>query len=163
MLQTLQIVEASVGPSARYDFADPEFVHRYVEAGRMAQADRLRYLGDPAFVDVPAQALVDRAYLRGRAAAIDPKLAAKEVRAGVVARRALSWESEAIEQTDATSQMAIVDGAGNALSVTTTIDLNFGAWLMVDGFVLNDALTNFAAAPPAERRAPTRWRPASGQ
>ena len=44
--------------------------------------------------------------------------------------------------------MAIVDGAGNALSVTTTINLNFGSWLMVDGFVLNDALTNFAAAPP---------------
>jgi gamma-glutamyltranspeptidase/glutathione hydrolase len=148
VMQLLQIVEASTGPSVPYDFDDPEFVHRYVEAGRMAQADRLRYLGDPAFVDVPVEALVAASYLKERAAAIDPQRALKEVRAGVVTGTSASRESEAIEQADATSQMAIVDAAGDALSATTTINLNFGSWLMVDGFVLNDALTNFSNAPP---------------
>ncbi|MDQ2928431.1 MAG: gamma-glutamyltransferase [Pseudomonadota bacterium] len=149
VVQMLQIVESSAGPSARYDFDDPAFVHRYVEAGRMAQADRFRYVGDPAFVDVPVEALVDATYLKDRAASIDPQNALKEIRAGVVARPSALRSSDFTEQADATSQMAIVDAAGNALSATTTINLNFGSWLMVDGFVLNDALTNFSAAPPA--------------
>jgi len=151
VLQLLGIVEASLGPSARWDLDDPAFVHRYVEAGRMAQADRLRYVGDPAFVDVPVQPLIDAGYLRQRAAAIDPDRAATQIEAGSLPGAPALASAEYAQAADATSQMAIVDAAGDALSVTTTINLNFGSWLMVDGFVLNDAMTNFAAAPPAGR------------
>jgi len=60
------------------------------------------------------------------------------------------------ESADATSQLAVVDRHGNALSMTTTINLNFGARLMTGGFVLNNALTNFTAAPRAGQAAPNR-------
>ena len=56
--------------------------------------------------------------------------------------------------TDATSQLAIVDGAGNAVSMTTTINLNFGSRLMVDGYVLNNVMTNFSEAPRPGQAAP---------
>jgi gamma-glutamyltranspeptidase/glutathione hydrolase len=151
VLQILQIVESSVGPTGHYNFDDPEFVHRYVEAGRLAQADRQRYVGDPGFVDVPTKALLDAKYLQARAGLIDPQRAAAVVQAGVFPPRSTAPRSDASEKVDATSQIAIVDAAGNALSVTTTVNLNFGSWLMVGGFVLNDAMTNFADAPPPGR------------
>ncbi|MDP1902492.1 MAG: gamma-glutamyltransferase [Rubrivivax sp.] len=148
VLQMLQIVQASVGSAGHYDFDDPEFVHRFVEAGRLAQADRLRYAGDPGFVTLPLRDLLDAAYLRERAQRIAPERAMTEAPAGVFPHASVALAQEAAVPADATSQIAIVDAAGNALSVTTTINLNFGSWLTVGGFVLNNAMTNFAPAPP---------------
>lgn len=159
VLQILQIVEASIGPAGRYDFDDPQFVHRYAEAGRLAQADRQRYVGDPGFVEVPLRELLDPRYLRGRATLIDPQRAAAVVPAGVFSGHAPAPIEDASEKVDATSQIAVVDAAGNALSVTTTINLNFGSWLMVGGFVLNDALTNFSDAPPPGQTRSNRMAP----
>ena len=151
VLQILQIVQSSVGSTGHYNFDDPEFVHRYTEAGRLAQADRQRYVGDPGFVDVPTKELLDAKYLQARAELIDPQRVANVVQAGVVPPGSTAPLPDATEKVDATSQIAIVDAAGNALSVTTTVNLNFGSWLMVGGFVLNDAMTNFADAPPPGR------------
>jgi gamma-glutamyltranspeptidase/glutathione hydrolase len=57
-------------------------------------------------------------------------------------------DSESTTTADQTSQIVVVDAAGRIASTTTTINLNFGARLQVDGYVLNNALTNFSAAPP---------------
>jgi gamma-glutamyltranspeptidase/glutathione hydrolase len=83
----------------------------------------------------------------------------KEVSAGVVEAKAAASVpngAPASESADATSQIAIVDAAGNALSMTTTINLNFGSRLMIGGFVLNNAMTNFSAVPRAGQAAPNR-------
>ena len=182
VLQVLQMLESRVPPVAagtRFSFDDPEFLHVYAEAGRLAQADRLRYVGDPGFVKVPVQALVSADYVRTRARLIDANRTTSDVNAGdVLAGQTVSPESgpmlaapsavgltptpappgpvDAAEVADATSQLAIVDRAGNALSMTTTNNLNFGSRLMVDGFVLNNAMTNFSAAPRSGQAAPNR-------
>ncbi|MGE0358446.1 MAG: gamma-glutamyltransferase family protein [Burkholderiales bacterium] len=145
VLQVLQMVEARAG--GRFDFDDAAFVHLYAEAGKFAQADRRHFVGDPDFVRVPVAALADPAYVRSRALVIDPAKAAKSVKAGTPEGKAAALRPDAGDPLDATSQLAIADRAGNAISVTTTINLNFGSRLMVDGFVLNNAMTNFSAAP----------------
>jgi len=147
VLQMLNIVEQASAAGAM-NFDDPAFVHRYAEAGRLAQADRQRYLGDPAYVHVPLQQMLEPLYLQFRAQRIDPQHAMPEAPAGAFAQHAAALAPDTHEFADATSQMAIVDAQGNALSVTTTINLNFGSWLMVDGYVLNNAMTNFSNAPP---------------
>ena len=88
VLQVLQMVESRAG--GRFDFDDPAFAHLYAEAGKLAQADRRQFVGDPAFVRVPVAALADPAYARSRAKAIDPARAAQGReggRAGEGARR----------------------------------------------------------------------------
>jgi gamma-glutamyltranspeptidase/glutathione hydrolase len=151
VLQMLQMVEARA--EGRYDFDDPAFVHLYAEAGRLAQADRRRYVGDPDFVRVPAQALIARAYLRQRALEIDPQRSVPRPSPGRPEQGSAlpDGASDSTQQHPATSQIAIADRFGNAVSITTTINLNFGARLMVDGYVLNDAMINFSQPPAAGR------------
>ena len=162
VLQILQMLEArpsSGKEGLRFSFDDPEFVHFYAEAGRLAQADRQQYIGDPGFVRVPTAALLAPVYVQRRAQLINPAQMTKEVNAGVVDVSTTASEQMAAPPSvtaDATSQLAIVDAAGNALSMTTTTNLNFGSRLMVNGFVLNNALTNFSTAPRAGQAAPNR-------
>jgi gamma-glutamyltranspeptidase/glutathione hydrolase len=152
VLQILQMVEMRAG--ARFDFDDPVFVHLYAEAGRLAQTDRRYYVGDPAFVAVPAAELVAPAYLRERAKLIDVERANPAPEAGRLGATAPGRSPDDADQASGTSQMAIADASGNAVAVTTTINLNFGSRIVVDGFVLNNALVNFSAAPePGEYRA----------
>jgi gamma-glutamyltranspeptidase len=70
VLQVLQMVEARAG--GRFDFDDANFAHLYAEAGKLAQADRRHFVGDPGFVNVPVAALVDPAHVAQRARGIDP-------------------------------------------------------------------------------------------
>ncbi len=145
VLQMLQMLEQA---ATSYDFDDADFVHRYAEAGRLAQADRLRYVGDPNHVSVPTASLLAPAYLNQRAALIDAKRAMPDARAGAVGNATSGWLSDRAEHAATTSQIAIVDARGNALSITTTINLNFGSRLMAGGYVLNNAMTNFSDPPP---------------
>lgn len=161
VLQVLQMLEARIPPATngkRFDFDDAEFVHYFAEAGRLAQADRMRYVGDPGFVDVPARELVAPAYVRERALHIDRLRRRQDVLPGVAGGKAAQQNESVpgVAGADATSQMAIVDRNGNLLSMTSTINLNFGSRLMVDGFVLNNALTNFSAKPRDGQSAPNR-------
>ena len=161
VLQVLQMLEArktAASGAARFNFDDPEFVHYFAEAGRLAQADRLNYVGDPGYTRIPTGPLLASSYLQERARLIDPSTSSKEVNAGVVEAKAAATLQAAqfADTADATSQLAIVDAAGNALSMTTTINLNFGSRLMVNGFVLNNALTNFTGVPRAGQAAPNR-------
>jgi gamma-glutamyltranspeptidase/glutathione hydrolase len=145
VLQVLQMVEARSG--GRFDFDDPAFAHLYAEAGKLAQSDRRQFVGDPDFVKVPVAALADAAYARSRASLIDPVRAATDVKPGVPATPVAALAPDVSDPVSATSQIAVADRDGNAITITTTINLNFGSRLMVDGFVLNNALTNFSAAP----------------
>jgi gamma-glutamyltranspeptidase / glutathione hydrolase len=145
LLQVLAMVEARAG--GRYDFDDPQFVHLFVEAGRLARADRAMYVGDPDFSAVPTLPLIAPAYTRSRAASIDLARANPSPQAGRPAAGAIPQVPGREEEMGGTSQLTIADAAGNIVSMTTTINLGFGARIMVDGFVLNDALINFSAPP----------------
>ncbi|OCZ75425.1 gamma-glutamyltranspeptidase [Achromobacter xylosoxidans] len=118
--------------------------HLLIDSARIARADRLAYIGDPDQVKAPVRQLIAPDYVRQRATLLSGK-AVTQPRPGVFAGVAAPGGAEAPGTTE-TSQVAIVDAHGNALSMTTTINLNFGSWLMPHGFFLNNALTNFSSA-----------------
>lgn len=123
-----------------------EAAHLLIEAARLAEADRRAYLGDPDQVEVPTAGLLDPGYLDARARIVGPAAMA-EARAGSPPEKHAALPASDPLAMPATTHLSIVDSEGNALAFTTTINLNFGADIVVDGFVLNDALTNFASNP----------------
>ncbi len=121
--------------------------HRFLEASRLSEADRRSYLGDPDQVEVPTAGLLDPFYLDGRARLVQPDRALARVEPGDPPVRHAARPASDPVALPATTHLAIVDAAGDAVSFTTTINLNFGSDIVVDGVVLNDAITNFAAEP----------------
>ena len=108
-----------------------------------AFADRSRYGGDPAFVDVPVDRLISRDYLRALAQRIDPEHTQAPDTYGTKPA-----EADAVRPPPAdhgTSHFCVVDARGNAVSCTETINLEFGSLLAVPkyGFVLNDEMDDF--------------------
>ncbi|MBP0444357.1 gamma-glutamyltransferase [Roseomonas sp. SSH11] len=145
----------------------PEAAHLILEASRLGTADRRRWLGDPDRAAVPAEALVSEGYLKRRAALVAPGQAMRDAPAGNPLERqgALPPPGDPLALWG-TSQAVVVDAAGNALSLTMTNNLNFGAERLAAGIVLNNGLTNFAADPgpagaPAFNRMEGGKRPAT--
>jgi len=123
-------------------------VHLLSEAGRLAYADRGPVHRRPDFVAVPAQGLIDPAYLKSRAALITAEKAMGTSGPGrPPASRTRLWGGDTSPELASTTHIAIVDAAGNAVSMTTTIEAAFGSRLMVRGFLLNNQLTDFSFAP----------------
>jgi len=125
-----------------YSCDSPEYIHLFAEACRLAFADRSVYLGDPDFINNPITQMLDSAYLESRRKLIDPKMAgnSENVKAGVVGRRV---------ESESTTHFCIVDGEGNAVSLTYTLNTAFGSKLVVDGagFLLNNEMDDFAIKP----------------
>ena len=124
-----------------------EAAHLLIEVSRLAAADRRTWVGDPDQVSVPTAGLLDTAYLADRAALVCPDRALGTVSPG----NPLGHHGEALPSEEislpATTHLAIVDDAGNAVSFTTTINLDFGADRVAAGVALNNALTNFTSKP----------------
>ncbi len=116
------------------------------EAEKLAYADRNRYMADSDFVSIPA-GLLDDSYLAGRRKLIDPVHPMGKAEPGTPPRAAPAPGRDATKERPGTSQISIVDAAGNAVTMTTTIEGAFGSGLMVDGFLLNNELTDFAFRP----------------
>ncbi|WP_338662759.1 gamma-glutamyltransferase [Pararoseomonas sp. SCSIO 73927] len=137
----------------RLDPRGTEAAHLLAEAGRLAFADRAQYLADTDFVPAPVRGMLDPAYLTLRAQLVAPGRAVAEPRAGNPRWREATHQApmpEAVE--NGTSHLSIVDAAGNAVSMTTTVEDAFGARLMVGGFILNNELTDFSFRPDLEGR-----------
>jgi len=137
---------ASVRPSSA------EAAHLLSEAGRLAFADRNRYVGDDRFVEVPVRGLLDPDYLRGRSQLIDRSKSIGVAKAGTPAGVKAAFADMPEEELSGTSHIAIVDADGNAVSMTTTIEAIFGSFLMVRGFLLNNELTDFNFLPVEDGR-----------
>ena len=123
----------------------PDAVHLFSEIGRLAFADRNVYVADPDFVPVDWRALTHPRYLADRAKLITDKSMGR-AQPGVPAGYTIAWAPHAAER-EATSHISAVDSFGNAASMTTSIEDQFGARLMVRGFLLNNELTDFSFAP----------------
>ena len=131
---------------------DPQGWFELAQAERLMYADRDRYDGDPAFVKVPVDGLLDPAYEASRAALIGTT-AGPAPQAGDppgAPQVALSGSFE----PGGTSHMVIVDARGDALSMTTTVESLFGTGRMVEGFFLNNQLTDFSFSPVNAQGAP---------
>jgi gamma-glutamyltranspeptidase/glutathione hydrolase len=120
-------------------FGSAELAHIEIEVMRRAFTDRNRFLGDPAFVRMPLERLLSKSY-------------ATELRGQIRKNRATpSSEMPAIVEGSQTTHYSIVDPAGNAVSITTTLNDNFGDALVVGGagFLLNNEMDDFATKPGA--------------
>jgi gamma-glutamyltranspeptidase / glutathione hydrolase len=122
-------------------------VHLLAEANRLAFADRNRYVADTDFVPLPGgswDAMLDRRYLRRRAALIDADRTLGTAPAGALGAVGGTDASRGLPDT---THLSIVDRHGNAVSMTSTIEGGFGSYHMTRGFLLNNELTDFSAAP----------------
>jgi gamma-glutamyltranspeptidase/glutathione hydrolase len=122
---------------------DPQSWYLFAEASRLMYADRDRYVGDIA--SVPVDGLLDPAYVASRAQMIGPT-AGPPPSAGVPAGAKVAANDTTYEPTG-TSHFIIRDGDGNVVSMTTTVESIFGSGRMVDGFFLNNQMTDFAFKP----------------
>jgi gamma-glutamyltranspeptidase/glutathione hydrolase len=126
--------------------ADPQAWLELAEAEQLMYADRDTYEGDPAFVKVPVAGLLDPAYLADRAKLIGDKAFAAPPAAGHPAG-APDVGLDATAEPGGTSHFVVVDADGNVVSMTTTVESIFGDGRMVDGFFLNNQLTDFSFSP----------------
>ncbi len=124
----------------------PEAVHLIAEAGRLAFADRALYVADADFVPVPVAGLVAPDYLARRAALIGER-SLGIAQPGQPAGIQVAYAPDRSPLRISTSQVVAVDDQGGAVSMTTTVESAFGSHLMVQGFVLNNQMTDFSFIP----------------
>lgn len=139
LLQLLQGTE--MHPIADWGHNAPETVHLMSELERRVYADRATYVGDPDFVDVPVDQLLDSAYNHQRFADISMKKATSSstVSAGTIPPT----------ESPETTHLSVVDPNGNAVSITTTLNSSFGSKVLVEGagFFLNNEMDDFSSKP----------------
>ncbi|HVN43256.1 MAG TPA: gamma-glutamyltransferase family protein, partial [Steroidobacteraceae bacterium] len=149
LLQLLAILDrtdiASRGP------ADPQSWFLFAEASRLMYADRDRYVGDPAFVRVPVDALLDPKYVASRAALIGARASPEGPAAGEPLAGLLRGD-DATQEAAGTSHFVVIDRKGNVVSMTTSVESLFGSGRAVDGFFLNNQLTDFSFRPVEDGR-----------
>ena len=145
--QMLSILEATKAPALldQQGQLSSNGIHWFSEAGRLAFADRNQYIADPAFTTWP-KGLLSKTYLNERAQLIKPNLSLQSAKPGQP-NDAISWATPANLEQPSTSHLAIIDKQGNAVSMTTTIEAAFGSRMMVEGFLLNNQLTDFSFTP----------------
>ena len=140
-------------------------VHLVAEAQRLAYADRDRYVADTDFVPLPGASparMLDKTYLRQRAGLINLNRSIGTAPAGDLGPVPMGLSAPSSE--NGTSHVSIVDGRGNVVSLTTTIEGGFGAFHMTrGGFLLNNQLTDFSAAPADAQGLPIANRLAAGK
>jgi gamma-glutamyltranspeptidase / glutathione hydrolase len=132
-------------------------LHRYIEASRLAFADRNRWVGDPNFVDVPLDGLLSKDFAAERRCLIGPTAATSPVAPGdangpfTTSCTAQPGAAPAGQEGTSTNHLTVVDRDGNVVAFTSTIEQIAGSGMAVpgDGFLLNNELTDFDPAPPA--------------
>jgi gamma-glutamyltranspeptidase/glutathione hydrolase len=143
---------------------NPVAWHLIAESMRLAYADREKYLADTDFISVPVAGLTDPAYLASRSALIDPARSLPHAVAGTPPGAPATRFAPAAPQPEhGTSHFVAVDRAGNVVSYTSTIESSFGSGLVVNGYYLNNELTDFAFDPVAKDGAPVANRVEGGK
>lgn len=144
----------ALGILSEFDLArtgpkSPESWHLIAEASRLAFADRDYYMADPHFASTPGKMLIDPVYLKMRAALISPVKAVQKVMPGTPPqwKKLLPAAEPAYPKPPGTTQIVAIDVRGNAVSMTSSIEDMFGSRMMVNGFMLNNQLTDFSFVP----------------
>ena len=158
IMGTLQALEArdprlAIAPMTPLNSASPagleptpKAVHLIAEAGRLAFADRALYVADADFVPVPVAGLVAPDYLAQRATLIGER-SLGVAKPGQPAGIQVAYAPDRSPLRISTSQVVAVDDQGGAVSMTTTVEAAFGSHLMVQGFLLNNQMTDFSFIP----------------
>ena len=138
-------------------------VHLITEASRLAFADRNRYVADADYVDVPIKGLIEPRYLRQRARLISLEQSMGKAEPGRPEGVSIDLgprREDSTRELPGTTHIAVVDAAGNAVALTSSIENAFGSRVFVRGFLLNNQLTDFAFTPrEGDRSAANRVEP----
>jgi len=143
LLQILRLLEDK--NLSQYAVNDVQALHYFTQASRLAFADRDVYMADPDFAYVPVNELLEKKYIYKRASLISQKDMGM-AKAGQP-KNNLAYAIDDAYEMPSTSHISIVDAQGNAVSMTTSIEMAFGSTLMVNGYLLNNQLTDFALSP----------------
>jgi gamma-glutamyltranspeptidase/glutathione hydrolase len=141
LLEMLEILEHTDIATRRA--SDPQAWFLFAQASRLMYADRDRYVGDPHFVSVPVERLLDPSYVRLRAQLIGEHAGPAPAAGDIPLPRGRDTTNEAA----GTSHFVVVDADGDVVSMTTTVESIFGSGRTVGGFVLNNQLTDFSFVP----------------
>ncbi|HZF94820.1 MAG TPA: gamma-glutamyltransferase family protein [Allosphingosinicella sp.] len=141
--------------------ADPQGWYLFAEASRLMYADRDRYVGDPAFVQVPVSGLLDPAYVASRARLIGERAGPPPV-AGTPPGATAAAADRTLEPAG-TTHFVVGDAEGNVVSMTSTVESIFGSGRMVDGMFLNNQMTDFSFAPADAQGRPAANAVAAGK
>ena len=148
------------------DATEEQVLVAFVEAQRLAYADRDHYVADADFVQVPSEDLINPIYLDARAKQGGPVAGTPQPGdPGVVLGRAPMidmWGRDTTEDAPGTTHISIVDNEGNAVSMTATVEAAFGSSRWAAGFLLNNELTDFARTPEVNGK-PVANAPAAGK
>ena len=131
---------------SQYPINSVPAVHLFTQASRLAYADREMFIADSDFSHIPFSALVSKRYLADRSRKISIDKDMGKTLAGKPFLLSNFSTGKTYEQSN-TSHFSIVDKEGNAVSMTTSIEFAFGSGVMVDGFLLNNQLTDFSFNP----------------
>ena len=140
-------------------------IHLVSQAERLTYADRAKWMADPAYVAVPIEGLLDSGYLKSRAALINASSDMGQIAAGAPPQRdakAIDYAPHRTSTLHGTSHVAIVDGSGQVVSMTSSVQAAFGAQIRAAGFVLNNELTDFSREPRVADK-PVANAPAAGK
>ena len=121
-----------------------EAAHLFAQAGKLAYADRGKYMADADFVTVPVEGLINAEYLKQRSALINTDKDMGKATAGTPPNADKNWKQSTSPEQASTTHFSIVDKEGNGFSMTSSIEMAFGSTLMVRGFLLNNQLTDFS-------------------
>lgn len=145
VLQILGILENF--PVSQWDPTGVKAAHHFTQASRLAFADRNRYIADTDFVEVPVTEMLKKSYLASRARYIGNR-DLLQAEPGVFETKNLVDDRS--PEFPNTSHISIVDAEGNAVSMTTSIEMGFGSSVMASGFLLNNQLTDFSLRPEVD-------------
>lgn len=145
VLQILSLLEMAATDST--EMTPLTHAHLLLEASRLGFADRNEYLGDGDFVDVPVATLLSDSYLAQRAAMLSSSGSLGTAKPGLTDTDSAASSAKLINHS--TSHFSVLDPQGNAVSMTSSIEMPFGSRLMVRGFLLNNQLTDFRFDPAA--------------
>lgn len=126
------------------DYNNPEWAYQFLEASKLAFADRDQYLADPAFVPQPISGLLNSDYLAKRSQLVTEKALKLPVAAGSPEAMNANFAPDDSEKYPGTTSITIVDAEGNAISMTVTVEHQFGSHHFTHGFFLNNQLTDFS-------------------
>ena len=162
IMQILGIMEHLESPQVSFQDSIPsaEWLHQYLEAAKLAFADRNQYVADERFVNPPGESwhsMLDSTYLAERSELIQMNASMDKAKPGSPGEMQSMYGVQKTQPEFGTSHISIVDREGNAVSMTTTIESGFGSRIMSDGgtglpggFMLNNELTDFSLNPVDE-------------
>lgn len=128
-------------------FTDEEWVYTFLEVSKLIFADRNRYVADPSLVQPSIMGLLSDHYIRARSQCISSKAIQGEVQPGILPNIQWNYAADNQFQRYGTTSLTIVDAEGNAVAMSLSIEHQFGSHIMVDGFFLNNELTDFSFTP----------------